>query len=137
MNLKIYIASQNQNNQEFNSFIEALKQGDFSPLEARREINDEDLYFLDLSNTTKEDLEKAYPWLKEEFLRSNIHHLRILPLFIYDSRKEDPFEKWEEGANEIYESLFSEEFKPYAYDISRPSSSNSELKHVLSLYYLR
>ena len=132
MNLKIYIASQNQNNQEFNSFIEGLKQSDFSPLEAKREINDEDLYFLDLSNTTKEDLEKAYPWLKEEFLRSNIH-----PLFIYDSKKEDPFEKWGEGANEIYESLFSEEFKPYAYDISRPSSSNSELKHVLSLYYVR
>lgn len=137
MNLKIYIASQNQNHQEFNSFIEGLKQSDFSPLEAKREINDEDLYFLDLSNTTKEDLEKAYPWLKEEFLRSNIHHLRILPLFIYDSKKEDSFEKWEEGANEIYESLFSEEFKPYAYDISRPSSSNSELKHVLSLYYVR
>ena len=52
-------------------------------------------------------------------------------------QKEDPFEKWGEGANEIYESLFSEEFKPYAYDISRPSSSNSELKHVLSLYYVR
>ena len=87
MNLKIYIASQNQNNQEFNSFIEGLKQSDFSPLEAKREINDEDLYFLDLSNTTKEDLEKAYPWLKEEFLRSNIHHLRILLSLNPDCRR--------------------------------------------------
>lgn len=135
--MKVYIASQNQNHQEFNSFIKSLKQGGFSPLEAKKEINDEDLYFLDLSNTGLLDLEKAYPWLKEEFLRSNIHHLRILPLFLYDSSKEDPFEKWEKGANEIYDNLFSEEFKPYAYDISNPSHANEELKHVLSLYYVR
>ncbi|HBE98761.1 MAG TPA: hypothetical protein DDW18_01760 [Firmicutes bacterium] len=137
MDTKVYIASQNQNNQEFNSFIEGLKQGGFSPLEATKEINDEDLYFLDLSNVSLKELEENYPWLKEELLRSSIYHLRILPLFIYDSRKEDPFEKWEEGANEIYESLFSEEFKAFAYDISNPSYANEELKRVLSLYYVR
>ena len=137
MNSKIYIASQNQNKNELNSFLEGLKQGGFVPLEINTSINDKDLYFLDLSNTTLSALEKAYPWLKEEFQRSDIRHLRILPLFIYDSSEEDPFKKWEEGANEIYGALFSEEFKPYAYDISNPSHSNEELKHVLSLYYVR
>lgn len=137
MNLKIFIASQNKNKNELASFLEGIKQGGFIPLEASKEVNDEDLYFLDLSNTTQEQLENAYPWLKKEFLRSDIHHLRILPLFLYDSSKEDPYEKWEEGANEIYENLFSEEFKPYAYDITNPSRSNEELKHVLSLYYVR
>lgn len=133
----LFIATNNSDKTQLSKFIDGLKSAGFNVLEAGKEVNDNDLYFLDLSNTTLSDLEDKYPWLKEELNRSNILHLRILPLLIYDSKKEDPFKKFEEGPSEIYEEVFSEEFKPYAYDVSNPESSNKELEHVLSLYYVR
>ncbi len=137
MEKKLFIASANKDESQFKRFISNLKDGGFDVLRAGKEINDTDLYFLDLSNTTLPELEEKYPWLESELKRSNVLHLRVLPLLIYDSKKEDPFDKFDDGPSEIYEEVFSEEFKPYAYDISNPDSSNSELKHVLSLYYVR
>lgn len=137
MEKKLFIASANKDENQFKHFINNLKDGGFDVLPAEKEINDTDLYFLDLSNTTLSRLEEKYPWLEGELKRSNVLHLRVLPLLIYDSKKEDPFDKFGNGPSEIYEEVFSEEFKPYAYDISNPDSSNLELKHVLSLYYVR
>ncbi len=133
MKNKIYLASVNPNDQ----FIKSLIKGDFDVSLARKEINDNDLYFLDLTDVTLDELNGKFPWIEKELKHSLTPHLRILPLLIYDSSKEDPFKKWENGSNEIYEELFSEEFKPFAYDIAKADLSNEELKHVLSLYYVR
>ncbi len=129
----IYIASANLNKE----LVPSLAKGGFVIEFANNSINDEDLYFLDLTDVSLEKLNETFPWLETELKHSKTPHLRILPLFVYDSRKTDPFEEWEKGANEIYEELFSEEFKPFAYDISNPEYSNNELKRVLSLYYVR
>lgn len=133
----IYIASINENKNYYTSLLSCLKSGSFNPLKAENEVNDNDLYFLDLTDSTIEELFSKYHWLKKQSERSSIAHLRILPLMVYSSSKDDPFAKWEEGSDEIYEELFSEEFKPFAYDLDNPSSSNEELEHVLSLYYVR
>ncbi len=133
MENKIYIASVNPNEK----LISSLKDGGFEINLVEKEINDNDLYFLDLTNVTLDELNEKFPWIDSELKRSSTPHLRVLPLLIYDSSKEDPFKKWENGADEIYEELFSEEFKPFAYDLANPSFSNEELKHVLSLYYVR
>ncbi len=133
MKKKIYIASVKLNK----NLIPSLEKGDFEISLVGKEINDEDLYFLDLTDVTLEELYLSFPWLEKELRHSQTPHLRILPLLVYDSKKEDPFKKWEEGPGEIYEELFSEEFKPFAYDISNVEYSNNELKHVLSLYYVR
>lgn len=133
MENKIYIASANLNQK----LVLALKEGDFEINLVGKEINDNDLYFLDLTDVSIESLYETFPWLEKESKRSLTPHLRILPLLVYDSKKEDPFEKWGKGPGEIYEELFSEEFKPFAYDLSNIEASNNELKHVLSLYYVR
>ncbi len=137
MEKTIYLASTNIGQKECDALIKQLEENDFIVEEAGQTINDEDLYFLDLTNTTLAKIEEKYPWIKKELKRSNLQHLRVLPLLIYDSKKEDPFIKWENGSSIIYEDVFSEEFKPYAYDISNENSSIEELKHVLSLYYSR
>lgn len=133
MKNKIYLASVTPNDQ----FIKSLEKGDFDVYLVEKEINDNDLYFLDLTDVTLDELNEKFAWIEKELKHSLTPHLRVLPLLIYDSRKEDPFKKWENGSNEIYEELFSEEFKPFAYDLAKIDFSNEELKHVLSLYYVR
>lgn len=137
MNEALYIASLNENKEYYKSLVESLKTGGFHIGKIENCINDNDLYALDLTDCNIDALFKKFPWTKNEREHSKTLHLRILPLFVYSSKEEDPFEKWEEGANEIYEELFSEEFKPFAYDLANPSFSNDELRRVLSLYYVR
>lgn len=137
MNETLYIASVNTDKKYYISLIESLKIGGFCSRNIENCINDNDLYVLDLTDCTIEQLFEKFPWLKNESKRSKTLHLRVLPLLVYSSNTEDPFKKWETGPNEIYEELFSEEFKPFAYDLSNPSFSNEELKRVISLYYVK
>lgn len=137
MSKEIYIVSLKKDKYQYASLLSSLKDGGFNPIEFSGEINDDDLYVLDLTDVMLEELLETFNWLKNERKRSKTLHLRILPLLIYASSLEDEFEKWEKGPNEVYEELFSEEFKPFAYDIDNKESSNKELKRVLNLYYAR
>lgn len=137
MEKKIYIASLNETSVEFQALVNGLKLGGIEAISSPKKANDLDLYAIDLTKGSLAELEEKYPWIKNEVSRSGIAHLRVLPLIVYDSKKETPDSLWEKGAGEIYEEIFSEEFKPYAYDISSIRSSNEELLHVLSLYYVR
>ena len=137
MEKKIYVASLNEASAEFQTFVKGLKIMGIEVSPSPQKANDLDLYAIDLTKGSLAELEEKYPWIQNEFSRSGIAHLRVLPLLVYDSKKETPDSLWEKGAGEIYEEIFSEEFKPYAYDISSIESSNEELVHVLSLYYVR
>lgn len=72
---------------------------------------------------------KEMPLLKEQLEYSSIKHLRILPLFVYDGRRLDPEECFEGATGEFVESIFSGEFKPYGYDVSR----DNNIKELLSI----
>jgi hypothetical protein len=59
----------------------------------------------------------------------------FFPIIVYDSTLEDLDDIYEKSISEIYDDLFSDEFKPLAYDIAYPKVANRELARVLRLYY--
>jgi ssDNA-binding replication factor A large subunit len=89
------------------------------------------------SKTEEERLVKENPWIQKEFAHSDETRLRVLPFIIFDSRKESLDTLWEQKVEAIYEHLFSDEFKPLAYDLAKPIDSAKELLRVLQLYYVK
>ena len=78
-------------------------------------------------------LMRANPWIAEEFKRSTMVGLRVLPLVIYDSSLEKLKDVWV-NAEKIY-AIMSEEFKPFAYDLNNPEKSLSEFKRIIAEGY--
>ena len=60
--------------------------------------------------------------LREQLGYSSIPHLRLLPLFIFDGSQDDPEELFEGKTGEFVEEIFSGEFKPYGWDISKDNN---------------
>jgi hypothetical protein len=89
------------------------------------------------ATTSEEKLLKENPWIAKELHRSDETKLRVLPFIIYHSGKEKLDEIWDKNIASIYEHLFSDEFKPLAYDLATPELSNKELLRVLQLYYTK
>jgi hypothetical protein len=85
--------------------------------------------------TDEDELLEENPWIEKEFVYSKNTHLRVLPIIVYDSTLEDLDDIYEKSISEIYDDLFSDEFKPLAYDIAYPKVANRELARVLRLYY--
>ena len=78
----------------------------------------ESLAAIILSNqTTMEGLFQAAPWLEEQYEYCSYPHLKLMPIFVYSSKKEDPEEAFEGPVGEIYEELMSGEFKPFGFDV--------------------
>lgn len=84
-------------------------------------------------DSKKDDILNEYPWLKNQFEYSSENYLKVMPFFIYHSRKENPEELFENNVGEIYEDIFSGEFKPYGWDLD---SKNPEVEfdRVLEQY---
>ena len=74
------------------------------------------------------------PVLKEQLNYSSIKHFRVLPLFIYDGSKDDPEALFEEETGEFVEEIFSGEFKPYGWDVSK-SNNIIELIEIIEENY--
>ena len=85
--------------------------------------------------TDQDELLEENPWIEKEFVYAKNTHLRVLPIILYDSTLEDLDEIFEKHIAEIVDDLFSDEFKPLAYDLAYPRVSNRELTRVLRLYY--
>lgn len=77
---------------------------------------------------------KEVPFLQEQLDYSSVKHLRILPFFIYDGRKDDPEELFEGPTGEFVEEIFSGEFKPYGWDIHR-GDNMKELLEIIEENY--
>lgn len=90
------------------------------------------LVFLGL-NTTAKSLLKAQPWLKQQFEFSSIQGLRVMPFIPYHASFEDIDELWEARIGEVYEEIFSGEFKPYGWDLDHEDTI-IEFKRVLEEY---
>lgn len=84
-------------------------------------------------DTDREEFLKALPWLKEQKDYSSLKYLRVMPFFVYSSKKTDPEEAFEGNPGELYEDIFSGEFKPYGWDLDR-KDPEVEFKRVLSDY---
>ncbi len=84
-------------------------------------------------DSKKDDVLNSYPWLKDQFFYSSENYLKIMPLFIYHSNDEDIEKLFEDNVGELYEHIFSGEFKPYGWDLD---SKNPEIEfdRVLEQY---
>lgn len=89
------------------------------------------------ANTKEDKLLKENPWIEKELQRSDETKLRVLPFIIYNSKQEKLEDIWEKNIQGIYEHLFSDEFKPLAYDLADIPLSNQEFRRVVQLYYTK
>lgn len=89
------------------------------------------------SKTEEDRLLEDNPWIASELRRSSLSHLRVLPFILFDSRIEDLSTIYDASISDIYDDLFSDEFKPLAFDASNPEQSVKELRRVLALYYAK
>jgi hypothetical protein len=89
------------------------------------------------ASTEKDRLLKENPWLQKELFRSGEARLKVLPFIIYDSKKEKLDDVWDKSVSKIYEGLFSDEFKPLAFDLSDAEQGSGELLRILQLYYTK
>ena len=79
--------------------------------------NEKDFCIVILSSiTTEEGLLSSLPWLKEQYDLSSFRGFRVMPLLMWHGG-ENLDEIWEEGIGDIYESIFSGEFKPFGFDM--------------------
>ena len=77
---------------------------------------------------------KEIPFLKEQLEYSSMKHLRILPFFLYDGQFDDPEELFEGPTGEFVEAIFSGEFKPYGWDMSRHDNIDELVKIIEENY---
>lgn len=80
------------------------------------------------------ELYSSFPWLQEQNAFSSYRGFRLMPLFAYDSGKEDPEEIFEGAFGEMMEEVFSGEFKPFGWDLSQ-KKMNPEFLRVLEESY--
>lgn len=86
------------------------------------------------SSSTKEDeLFDELPWLKEQRKRSSVKHLKLMPLFAYHSKAEDPEHEFEKEVGNLYEDIFSTEFKPFGWDFDS-KNPEEEFPSILKQY---
>ena len=83
---------------------------------------------------TVDELFEAFPWLKQEHERSSSPYLRLFPFIPYHPGREDIDDLFEEGLGEVYEEIFSGEFKPYGWDLD-DENTVQEFERVLEENY--
>ena len=71
------------------------------------------------TETTPEELYEDLPWLKEQFDYSSYRGFRLMPMLVFDSRKDDVENLDEKPIARILEEVISGEFKPYGYDLAK------------------
>ena len=84
-------------------------------------------------NAEMEDIFKVAPWLKKQYEYCSYPHLKLMPVFVYDSSKVDPEEAFEGKVGELYEELMSGEFKPFGYDKAKENPLE-EFPRILDEY---
>ncbi len=81
-----------------------------------------------------EDLFSCFPWLKSQFELSNFKGFRLMPLLAFDPKKTDIEKAYEGELGETMEKVFSGEFKPFGWDISK-KGTDPEFFRVLEENY--
>ena len=72
--------------------------------------------------STAKELYSSFPWLQEQNAFSSYRGFRLMPLFAYDSGKEDP------------EKIFEGGFKPFGWDLSQKKMSPEFLRVLKESY---
>ncbi len=81
-------------------------------------------------DTTKDALYEACPWLEQQFESSSYRGWRLMPFFPYHGAFLEGEKEFEDKVNDLYEEIFSGEFKPYGWALDDPKTIE-EFRFVL------
>ena len=82
----------------------------------------------------EETLFSCLPWLKDQFGYSSLKGFRLFPILVYSPSKEDPEVLFEGELGELYENVFSGEFKPFGWN-EESNVLDPEFKRILEESY--
>ena len=102
----------------------SLSEGGFEVTLVQKSIDPKKIVLVLLTkDSVEKELYSSFPWLKEQNDFSSYRGFRLMPLFAYDSTKEDPEKIFEGEFGEMMEEVFSGEFKPFGWDLSEKKMS--------------
>ena len=120
--------------QEAKNLILALEKLGYRMIPIEESIQKEHVILLALTlHSNKENILKFNSWLKNQYMESSIHHLKVMPVFLYHEKDGTPEDLFEEKIQGLYEEIFSCEFKPYAWNLDGDSPER-EFRRVLDDY---
>jgi hypothetical protein len=120
MDRKAQLAYETKNRDAACKVARILAESGFEIELVQKTVDPKRLVILLLSRGSQEDtLYEDLPWLKEQFAFSSFKGFRLFPVFLYSSSLIDPEEAFAGGLGEVYESVFSGEFKPFGWDLDK------------------
>lgn len=113
----------------------ALSESGFEVTLVQEEIDPTTLVIVLLTpNVKSEELFSSFPWLKEQFALSSYKGFRLMPLIAFDPSKVDIEKAYEGEFGETMEEVFSGEFKPFGWDVTK-KGVDSEFFRILEESY--
>lgn len=85
-------------------------------------------------NVTSKQLFSSFPWLKGQFALSSYKGFRLMPLIAFDPSEVDIEKAYEGSLGETMEEVFSGEFKPFGWDITK-KEADTEFFRILEESY--
>lgn len=120
MDKKTQLAYETKNRDAALKVARILAESGFEVELVQKNVDPKRLVILLLSKGSQEDaLYEDLPWLKEQFAFSSFKGFRLFPLFVYSSSLDDPEETFALNLGEVYENVFSGEFKPFGWDLDK------------------
>lgn len=134
MNDKLLLAYDPADINTAKEVLEAISKEGFDISLSAGETNPSLLTVVLLStNTTKEGLYAHEKWIEEQFAYSSYKGFRVMPFLAWHSSKVDFEQLWDSRIEAIYEGTFSEEFKPYGWDLD-DENAGKEFHRVYEEY---
>ena len=117
MEEKLHIYCDKADSEYASILLKALLEKGYEAVLGEPNPTERDFCIVILSSLTSEEgLLSSLPWLKEQYDLSSYKGFRVMPLLMWHGG-ENLEEIWDEGIGEIYEAIFSGEFKPFGFDM--------------------
>ena len=135
MEKKLQLAYESQNREAALKIARILGESGFEVELVQKDIDPAELTLILINIYSKEEtLFASLPWLKEQYGYSSLKGFRLFPILVYSPSKEDPEALFEGELGELYEKVFSGEFKPFGWN-EESDALDPEFKRILEESY--
>ena len=135
MEKNLQLAYENQNRDLALKMGRILGENGFEVKLIQEDIDPKKVTLILINIYSKEEsLFSCLPWLKDQFGFSSLKGFRLFPILVYSPSKEDPETLFEGELGELYENVFSGEFKPFGWN-EESDVLDSEFKRILEDSY--
>ncbi len=135
METRLQLAYENQNRDLALKIGRILGENGFEVELVQKDIDPQKVTLILINIYSKEEtLFSSLPWLKEQFLYSSLKGFRLFPVLAYSPSKEDPEALFDGELGQVYEDVFSGEFKPFGWN-EESDTLDPEFKRILEESY--